>query len=65
MSNKCIITGTDTDVGKTVFAAMLMLALGASYWKPIQAGVSEDIDTRTAQNLTGLPNDRFFLKNIS
>jgi dethiobiotin synthetase len=60
MSNKCVITGTDTDVGKTVFAAMLMLALEAHYWKPIQAGVSEDIDTRTVQNLTGLKADRFF-----
>lgn len=58
--NHCVITGTDTDVGKTVFAAMLMLALDASYWKPIQAGVSQDIDTRTAQNLTGLPAERFF-----
>lgn len=60
MSNQCVITGTDTDVGKTVFAAMLMLGLEANYWKPIQAGVSEDIDTRTVQNLTGLPDDRFF-----
>jgi dethiobiotin synthase len=60
MSNACIITGTDTNVGKTVFAAMLMLALEAHYWKPIQAGVSEDIDTRTVQNLTGLKADRFF-----
>jgi dethiobiotin synthetase len=60
MTNKCIITGTDTDIGKTVFAAMLMLTLDASYWKPVQAGVSEDIDTRTAQNLTGLPDERFF-----
>ena len=63
MSNKCIITGTDTDVGKTVFAAMLTLALEAHYWKPIQAGVSEDIDTRTVQNLTGLPRERFFPEN--
>jgi dethiobiotin synthetase len=63
MNNKCIITGTDTDVGKTVFTAMLTLALGAHYWKPIQAGVSEDIDTRVVQNLTGLPRERFFPEN--
>ena len=27
MSNTCIITGTDTSVGKTIFSAMMMLAL--------------------------------------
>lgn len=33
-----IVTGTDTDVGKTVFAAALTRALAAFYWKPVQAG---------------------------
>ena len=60
MTNACIITGTDTDVGKTVFAAMLMLALNASYWKPIQSGVSDSIDTRTVQQLTDFPAEKFF-----
>ena len=60
MTNACIIAGTDTDVGKTVFAAMLMLALNASYWKPIQSGVSDSIDTRTVQQLTALPAEKFF-----
>ena len=60
MSNKCIITGTDTSVGKTVFSAMLMLALEASYWKPIQAGVQGGVDTKEVQRMTGLPAERFF-----
>jgi len=60
MSNACIIAGTDTDVGKTVFASMLMLALNANYWKPIQCGVVDGVDTKTAQNYTGLPPERFF-----
>ena len=59
MSNRCIITGTDTDVGKTVVAAMLTLALGATYWKPVQSGVEGGIDTKTVQRLTGLPSERF------
>jgi dethiobiotin synthetase len=33
------VTGTDTDIGKTVFAAALTGALGAHYWKPVEAGV--------------------------
>ncbi|WP_156841124.1 dethiobiotin synthase [Novosphingobium aquimarinum] len=36
-----VVTGTDTDVGKTVFAAALAQALGAAYWKPVQAGTDE------------------------
>ncbi|WP_066554769.1 dethiobiotin synthase [Croceicoccus bisphenolivorans] len=35
---KIVVTGTDTDIGKTVFAAALTGALGATYWKPVQAG---------------------------
>jgi dethiobiotin synthetase len=60
MSSACIITGTDTNVGKTVVAAMLVLALKANYWKPIQCGVAEGVDTKIVQNYTGLPNERFF-----
>lgn len=40
-----VITGTDTDVGKTVFAAGLCGFLGARYWKPVQAGAPADSDT--------------------
>lgn len=39
MSRTIVVTGTDTDVGKTVFAAALTRALGAHYWKPVQAGL--------------------------
>lgn len=36
-----VVTGTDTEIGKTVFAAALTVALDASYWKPVQAGFDE------------------------
>jgi dethiobiotin synthase len=49
-----IVTGTDTDVGKTVFAAMLTLALDGVYWKPVQAGTADVTDTQRVQALTGL-----------
>ena len=35
------VTGTGTDVGKTVASAWLALGLGADYWKPIQTGVAD------------------------
>lgn len=60
MTNKCVITGTDTSVGKTVFSAMLMLALEASYWKPIQSGLEGGVDTKEVQRLTALPTEKFF-----
>ncbi|MCB2066046.1 MAG: ATP-dependent dethiobiotin synthetase BioD [Erythrobacter sp.] len=41
-----IVTGTDTDVGKTVFAAGLAQALGAAYWKPVQAGADPQTDSQ-------------------
>lgn len=53
-----IVTGTDTDVGKTVFSAALAAALGASYWKPIQAGLIGDTDTDRVAALSGLPPSR-------
>lgn len=49
-----IVTGTDTGIGKTVFAAALAGALGASYWKPIQAGLEESGDSDTVARLSGV-----------
>jgi dethiobiotin synthetase len=39
---RIVVTGTDTGIGKTVFAAALTGALGAYYWKPVQAGLEPD-----------------------
>lgn len=38
-----VITGTGTDVGKTVFAAGLCGLIGASYWKPVQSGLAGNV----------------------
>lgn len=48
-----IITGTDTGIGKTVFAAGLTAALGASYWKPVQSGLDGPTDSETVLALSG------------
>lgn len=42
MNQTIIVTGTDTGIGKTVFAAGLTAALKATYWKPIQSGLEPD-----------------------
>lgn len=63
MSPKFIITGTDTDVGKTVFTTALMLAMNGEmkteYWKPVQSGIQETVDTRRVQTLSGYPDNYF------
>src|SRR5882724_11501211 len=43
-----IVSGTDTDIGKTVFCAGLAGLLGARYWKPVQAGFPTDSQTVAA-----------------
>lgn len=48
-----IVAGTDTDVGKTVFAAALVAALGGSYWKPVQCGLDGETDAETVRRLSG------------
>lgn len=53
-----IVTGTDTGIGKTVFAAGLTAHIGATYWKPIQSGLEDETDTQTVQRLANLPDAR-------
>lgn len=53
-----IVTGTDTGIGKTVFAAALAGALGGHYWKPVQAGIeAEGTDAQRVAHLSGLPRE--------
>lgn len=49
-----VVTGTDTGVGKTVAAAALAWRLGASYWKPVQAGLDEETDSEAVARLVGV-----------
>lgn len=39
------VTAIGTDSGKTLVSAILTQALGADYWKPVQAGLPADTDT--------------------
>jgi len=54
---RCFITGTDTDVGKTVACAWAMLHTSARYWKPVQAGLDQT-DEATMRTLAGISDDR-------
>ncbi len=58
-----IVTGSDTDVGKTLVSAVLMKALHGTYWKPIQSGAISDSDRVMVQRLTGL-GDQYFMEDV-
>ena len=59
MPRTYIVTGTDTEIGKTVVSAMLTLALRACYWKAVQSGTQDGTDTKSVQEMTGLPDHHF------
>lgn len=59
LPNKFFITGTDTDVGKTVVSAILMTGLKAAYWKPVQSGLGGMTDTEWIRSVTGFAEEYF------
>jgi dethiobiotin synthase len=56
--NGHFVTGTDTNVGKTVLSALLVAAFDAVYWKPIQTGSSEGTDRDSVRAWSEATEDR-------
>ena len=56
--NGFFVTGTDTDVGKTLVSSWLLTQLDASYWKPVQAGVMPETDSSVVRRLAEIEPDR-------
>lgn len=56
---RLFVTGTDTDIGKTLVAAVLMTGLRGTYWKPVQSGSGTGTDRDWIRGRTGL-DDRHF-----
>lgn len=54
------VTGIDTEVGKTITSSILVEALEADYWKPVQAGGLDCSDTHVVQSLISNSNSHFF-----
>jgi len=62
--NGYFVTGTDTNAGKTVLSALLVAALEAVYWKPVQTGVVEGTDRESVRawaeaSEERLPSERY------
>lgn len=51
MKPRFVVTGTDTDIGKSVFSAALVQALSARYWKPVQSGLEDETDTAFVERM--------------
>lgn len=54
-----IVAGIGTEIGKTVVSAILVEALQADYWKPVQSGALEDSDTETVRGLISNQRTQF------
>jgi len=46
---KIFISGIHTDIGKTIVSAILVRALQADYWKPVQAGGLDNTDANVVE----------------
>ncbi len=56
MQKLFFITGIGTDVGKTLISAILTEALGADYWKPVQAGFENGTDAQWVRQMVSNPS---------
>lgn len=56
---KLFITGIGTDVGKTIASAIVVEALEADYWKPVQAGDIHNSDTHKVKSYISNPKSKF------
>jgi dethiobiotin synthetase len=56
---KLFITGISTDVGKTIASSIIVEALQADYWKPIQAGDLDRSDSHKVKAYVSNPKSQF------
>jgi dethiobiotin synthetase len=56
------VTGTDTNVGKTVLSSLLVAALDAVYWKPVQTGAREGTDRESVRQWSEATEERLPLE---
>jgi len=57
--NKIFVTGIGTDVGKTIASAIVVEALEADYFKPVQAGDLDYSDTDKVKQLISNSTSKF------
>ncbi|WP_304200493.1 dethiobiotin synthase [Flavobacterium alvei] len=56
---KIFVTGISTDVGKTIASSIIVEALQADYWKPIQAGDLDNSDSHKIKSYISNTESKF------
>jgi len=56
--DRFFVTGTDTGVGKTYVCSLLAAGLDAHYWKPVQSGSLDGLDSAWVREAAGLDQTR-------
>jgi dethiobiotin synthetase len=59
MKKTLIVAGIGTEIGKTVVSAILVEALHADYWKPVQSGSKTDSDKEFVRALISNDSSHF------
>ncbi len=59
MARRLFVTAIGTDVGKTIASAVLVEALAADYWKPVQSGLEDGTDTHTISGIVSNAESTF------
>lgn len=67
MRASIFVSAIGTDVGKTVISAILVRALQADYWKPVQCGNLDELDSTRVREFAASPSitihpEQFLLK---
>ncbi|GAA4273537.1 dethiobiotin synthase [Aquimarina gracilis] len=62
---KIFITGIGTDVGKTIASAIVVEALQADYFKPVQAGDLEYSDTDKVKKMVSNSKSQFYANSYA
>jgi dethiobiotin synthetase len=61
---KYFVTGIGTEIGKTIASAILVEALEADYWKPVQAGELEYTDSQKVKDLISNTESKFYSESF-
>jgi len=59
MNQTFFITGSSTEVGKTIASAIVVESLQSDYWKPVQAGELHNTDTDKVRRLVSNQKSKF------
>ncbi|MEO9531145.1 MAG: dethiobiotin synthase [Crocinitomicaceae bacterium] len=59
MARRIFISGIGTEVGKTFCSAIVVEALKADYWKPVQAGELDDLDSLWVRDFISNDESKF------